>query len=263
MNLGIRDKVALVLASSRGMGFASAMALAEEGMKVAICSRTKSDIKKAAEAIETKTKRPVIWRALDVENRKDARDMVAVVQKEFGGLHVLVTNCGGPPTGKPLEMTDEQWDASVKSTLMVAVNWTRAVAPTMISQRWGRILHITSLAVKQPIDGLILSNTMRAGIAGFAKTMAKELAPHHITVNTLCPGLVMTDRLKALADVRAKAWNCSVDEAMKKMTAEIPVGRFGTPEEFAAVIAFLASERAAYVTGVTLQVDGGAYKGTL
>ena len=263
MNLWIKDKVALVLASSKGMGYATALALAEEGMRVAICARTRADVKKAAETIEAKTKRPVLWRALDVEKRKDARDMMGVILKEFGGLHVLVTNCGGPPPGKPLEMTDEQWDGAAASTLMVAVNWTRVVAPTMISQRWGRIIHITSIAVKQPIDGLILSNTMRAGVAGFSKTMAKELAPHNITVNTLCPGLIMTDRLKNLAEVRAKTWNCSVDEAFKKMTAEIPCGRIGTPEEFAGVVTFLASERASYVTGVTLQVDGGAYRGLI
>lgn len=263
MNLGLKDKVALVLASSKGMGLASALALAEEGMKVAICARTKSDVKKAAAEIEAATKRPVLWRALDVTRRKDARDMVAVVLKEFGGLHVLVTNCGGPPPGKPLEITDAQWDEAVTSTLMVAVNWARAAAPVMVGQRWGRIINITSIAVKQPVDGLILSNTMRAGVAGFAKTLAKELAPHNVTVNTLCPGLVMTDRLRELAGVRAKAWSCSVDEAFKRLTADIPAGRIGTPAEFAAVVAFLASEKASYVTGVTLQVDGGAFKGLL
>jgi 3-oxoacyl-[acyl-carrier protein] reductase len=261
MNLGIRDKTALVLAASKGMGFASAMALAEEGMKVAICARTKKDLEKAASEIESKTKRPVLARALDVEERAAAREMVAAVQKEFGGLHVLVANCGGPPPGKPLEMTDEQWDAAVESTLMVSVNWTRAAAPVMIRQKWGRIIHITSIAVKQPIDSLILSNTMRAGVAGFAKTMSRELAPHGITVNTLCPGMILTDRLRVLADSRAKSGGFTVEEAFQRMTAEIPAGRIGTPEEFAAVVAFLASERAGYVNGALIQVDGGAYRG--
>jgi 3-oxoacyl-[acyl-carrier protein] reductase len=261
MNLGLRDKAALVLASSKGMGFASAMALAEEGMKVAVCARTRAEIERAAAEIRSKTQRPVMARALDVEDRRAAREMVDAVQREFGGLHVLVTNCGGPPPGKPLELSDEQWDGAVGSTLMVSVNWTRAAAPVMIRQRWGRVIHITSIAVKQPIDSLILSNTMRAGVAGFAKTMARELAPHGITVNTLCPGMILTDRLRSLAESRARASGGTADEALQRMTAEIPAGRIGTPEEFAAVVAFLASDRASYVTGTLLQVDGGAYRG--
>ncbi len=263
MDLGLKDKVALVLASSKGMGFASAMALAAEGMKVAMCARTKADLKRAAEAVKAKGRRPVMWRALDVESRRNAREFTAAVAKELGGLHVLVTNCGGPPPGAPSEITDDQWERAAASTLMVAVNWTRAAVPVMTRQRWGRIIHITSLAVKQPIDNLILSNTMRAGVAGFSKTMSRDLARHGVTVNTLCPGLVMTDRLRSLAALRAKAGKISAELALRAMAAEIPAGRIGTPEEFASVVAFLASERASYVTGVTLQVDGGAYRGTL
>jgi 3-oxoacyl-[acyl-carrier protein] reductase len=191
------------------------------------------------------------------------KDKVDAVVREWGAIHVLVTNCGGPPPTRPLETTDAQWRDAVTSTMMVSIDWTRAVAPIMIRQRWGRVINITSLAVKQPIDNLILSNAMRAGVAGFAKTMSRELAPHNITVNTLCPGLIMTDRIRARADLRAKAARISAPLALRAMEGEIPAGRIGTPDEFAAVVAFLAGEGASYVNGVTLQVDGGACRGLL
>lgn len=263
MDLGLKGRVALVLASSKGMGLASAMALAAEGMDVAMCARGEAGLRRAAAAVKKRSRRRVLWKALDVEERANAVDFTGEVVRTLGGLDVLVTNCGGPPPGAPDEISDEQWDRAAKSTLRVAIDWTRAAVPVMKRRRWGRILHITSLAVKQPIDNLILSNTMRAGVAGFAKTMARDLAPHGITVNTLCPGLVLTDRLRSLAALRARAWGVSAAEAMKRMTAEIPAGRIGTPEEFAAVVAFLAGEPASYVTGATLQVDGGACRGLL
>ncbi len=247
MNLGLKGKTAVVLAASKGMGRASAAALAEEGCRVAICARTKADVERTGREIGAE-----IAEAVDVEKRADMRGFLDGVLAKFGAIHVLVTNCGGPPPGRPLELDDTAWARAVESTLMVAINWVRAVAPTMIAQKWGRIVNITSIAVKQPVDTLILSNTMRAGVVGFAKSMAKELAPHGITVNNLCPGLILTDRLKHLGD-----------EHLRRMTAEIPMGRVGTPEEFAAVVAFLAGEPARYVTGATIQVDGGLYRGLL
>jgi 3-oxoacyl-[acyl-carrier protein] reductase len=247
VKLGIEGKVAIVLAASKGMGRASAKALIDEGCRVAICARTKSDVERTGGEIGAE-----MAEAVDVEKRDEMARFVAAVRQRFGGIDILVTNCGGPPPGKPLEFDDAAWDTAVKSTLMVAVNWVRAVAPVMIAQKWGRIINIVSIAAKQPIDTLILSNTMRAGVVGFAKTMARELGPHGITVNSLCPGLILTDRLKRLGE-----------EHIKRMSAEIPVGRVGTPEEFAAAVAFLAGEPARYITGATIQVDGGLCRGLM
>lgn len=263
MDLGLTDKVAVVLASSKGMGRASAELLAREGCRLAICARTRKDIEKAAREIREATGRPVLAEAIDVEDRAAMKRFLDAVLGEYGGVDILVTNCGGPPPGPPLEFTDEDWDAAVTSTLMVAVNWARAVAPVMKKRGWGRILNITSVAVKQPIDGLILSNTMRAGVIGFAKSMSRELASHGITVNNLCPGMILTDRLRALAERRAKDGKTTIDEVFRRMAADIPIGRVGTPEEFAAAVAFLAGEPARYITGATIQVDGGVVRGLL
>ncbi len=261
MKLGIKEKVAVVLAASKGMGRASAEALAEEGCKLAICARTKRDIMLAAEQIGTKHGVEVYADAIDVEKRDQMRKFLAAVQKKYGGIHILVTNCGGPPHGKPLEFDDDEWDGAARSTLMAPINWMRAVAPLMVVQQWGRIVNIVSLAVKQPIDGLVLSNSMRMGVIGFAKTLAKELAPFRVTVNNLLPGLIHTDRLANLAQARAKDAKSTPEEMLKRMAAEIPMGRLGSPDEFAAMVAFLASEKASYVTGTSIQIDGGLYKG--
>lgn len=263
MDLGLDGKTAVVLASSRGMGRATARSLAREGCKVAMCARGAEALEAAAQEIRAETGATILTRSLDVEKRAPMREFVRHVVEEFGTIHVLVANCGGPPFGKAFDLSDDQWDDAVDSTLMVAVNWTREVAPIMIAQKWGRIVHLTSISVKQPIDGLILSNTMRAGVAGFAKTMSRELAPHNVLVNVVCPGLTNTERLKDLAQARAKESRTTPEEVARRMTAEIPLGRIGEPEEIADVVAFLASERASFLTGTTIQVDGGATRGLL
>ncbi|MHC4606169.1 MAG: SDR family oxidoreductase, partial [Planctomycetota bacterium] len=180
-----------------------------------------------------------------------------------GAIDILVVNCGGPPPGAGLDVPPEEWPRAVQSTLLPAIDWTNAVIPVMSKKKWGRIVVIMSISIKQPIDGLILSNTMRAGVAGFAKSISRELAPRGILINVVCPGSHRTDRLQALAEKRAKDAGIPLDEQWKLMAGEIPVGRLGTPEEFGNVVAFLASERASYVTGTTIQVDGGLYRGLL
>ncbi len=263
MDLGLKNKVAVILASSKGLGKASAFSLAREGCNLALCARGGEALKQTADEIRKETGVAVFTRQLDVQNREMMRGFIQEVTEEYGAIHVLVTNSGGPPPGTSRSLGDEEWDEAVQSTLMVAIDWTRAVAPLMIKQEWGRIVHITSISVKQPIDGLILSNTMRVGVVGYAKSVSRELAPHNILVNTLCPGSFHTDRLRALAENRASATGSTAEEAFKHMAADVPLGRIGDAREMGDVVAFLSSERASYMTGTTIQVDGGVYRGMM
>jgi 3-oxoacyl-[acyl-carrier protein] reductase len=185
------------------------------------------------------------------------------VKKEWGPPDILVVNGGGPPPGTALELADDSFEDAAHSTLFSAIHWMRAVVTGMMERGWGRILAIESVSIKSPIDTLALSNTMRAGVAGFAKSLARAAAPRGVTVNVLCPGMIRTDRLKSLAEDRAKKGGTTVEEIFKRMAAEIPAGWIGTPDEFAAAAVFLASEPARYITGTVIQVDGGAYRGLL
>jgi 3-oxoacyl-[acyl-carrier protein] reductase len=263
MDLGLKDRVAVVLAASKGMGFAVASGLAREGCRVAICARRKEPLEEAAKAIEKETGRPVFRRAMDAEKRTSIQPFLAEVKKEWGPPDILVVNGGGPPPGNPIELADDAFEDAAHSTLFSAIHWMRAVVTGMMDRGWGRILAIESVSIKSPIDTLALSNTMRAGVAGFAKSLARAAAPRGVTVNVLCPGMIRTDRLKSLAEDRAKKGNTTVEEIFKRMAAEIPAGRIGTPDEFAAAAVFLASDPARYITGTVIQVDGGAYRGLL
>ena len=259
MDLGLKGKVALVTAASKGMGRACAMQFAAEGARVAICARTEADIKQVADEIRVKHGAEVIAGRADVTNAADVKAFVARTVDTFGGVDILVANAGGPPRGGIEEMTDEQWHAAYEATVVSVVRLIREVLPSMRARKWGRILTIQSVSVKQPVDGLLLSNATRPATAGLMKTLVPELGRDNITFNVVCPGPIMTDRFLG----GAKQAGLLVDQYVQRAGASIPLGRVGTPEEFANVLVFLASERASYVTGVAIQVDGGVVRGIL
>lgn len=259
MDLGLKGKSALVTAASKGMGKACALGLAGEGARVLMCARTEGDLKAAADEVRAKTGAEVVAMAADVTRAADVKALAARAREAFGGVDVLVANCGGPPRGGLEQMTDEQWYGAFEVSLLSVVRLIREVLPSMRERQWGRILTIQSVSVKQPVEGLLLSNAVRPGVAGLTKTLASELGRHNITINVVCPGRIMTDRFLG----GAKPAGLPVDEYVKQSSSEIPLGRIGTPQEFANVVVFLASERASYVTGVALQVDGGLVRGIL
>lgn len=263
MDLGLEGKVAIVAAASKGLGYAVALELAREGADVAICARTAGDLEKAAAEIGQATSRAVFWQALDVTDSVRVQKFVEGVEKRFGRVDICVTNTGGPPAKKFLELSIEEWRAAVDQMLMSAVYFAREVLPRMRKNHWGRFVTITSVAVKQPIDGLLLSNSIRAGVTGLARTLANEFGASGITVNNVCPGYTATERLVELAAKLAADAGVTVEKIYEQWAAGAPVGRVARPEEFAAVVAFLASERASYVNGVTLAVDGGYARGLL
>lgn len=262
MDLGIRDKVAIVAASSKGLGKAIALGLAEEGVKLTICSRGKESLEKTAEEIKAKTTVEVLAVQADVSRIEDIKKIVSETINRYSTVHILVNNAGGPPFGNFLDFSQEDWQKTLDLNLLSTINFTREIIPYMREQKWGRIINITSVAVKQPIDGLILSNTARAGVIGFAKTVSNEFARDNILVNNVCPGRILTDRIIHLAEERAKRDKKNLEDMIYSMEQDIPIGRIGKPEELADLVVFLASERASYVTGTTIQVDGGVVKGT-
>jgi 3-oxoacyl-[acyl-carrier protein] reductase len=253
MDLGIRGKAALVTAASKGMGKATAMGLAAEGVRILMCARTAADIKAAAEEVRATTGVEVVEMTADVTKKEDVERLVKRADEAFGGVDILVANSGGPPRGNLDEMTDEQWYGAFEVATLSVVRLVRGVLPSMKRKRWGRILTIQSVSVKQPVPGLLLSNAVRPGVAGMVKTLSEDLGKHNITINVVCPGKILTDRLLG----GAKQAGLPREEFLQKAGLDIPLGRVGTPEEFANVMVFLASERASYVTGVALQVDGG------
>ena len=257
MDLGLTGKVALVTAASKGMGKASAMGLAAEGARIVMCARTESDLKVAADEIRARTKAEVLAMPADVTRKDDVTALVDHAMTTFGRIDVLVANAGGPPRGYFEDMTDEQWQGAFDVSLLSVVRLVRGVLPSMKAHRWGRILTIQSVSVKQPIPELLLSNAVRPGVAGMMKTLAGQLGKDGITVNTVCPGKIMTDRFLG----GQKLSGLSREEFLARAVEDVPVRRIGTPEEFANVVVFLASERASYVTGVAVQVDGGLVRG--
>jgi len=263
VDLGLKGRIAIVAAASQGLGRAVAEEFAREGCQVAICARTASELERAAAEIGKAHGREVFHQALDVTDAARVSRFVEDVEKKFGRVDICVTNAGGPPAKKFLDITIEEWRTAVELTLMSSVYFAREVLPRMRRNRWGRLITITSVSVKQPIDGLLLSNSIRAGVAGLAKTLANEFGADGITVNNVCPGYTLTERLDELAEKQARIAGVPRNEIFKTWSSEIPIGRLARPEEFASLVAFLASERASSINGTTIAVDGGWVKGLL
>ncbi len=257
MDLGLAGKAALVAAASKGIGRACARALAAEGARVAMCARSAEELARAAAAIRLETGADVLDVAADVRSAEAVRSLVARAVEAFGGLDVLVTNAGGPPPGLFDQMTDADFQAAFELNLLSTVRLIREALPHMRRRGWGRIVNIQSTSIKQPIDGLLLSNAIRPGVAGLSRSLVNEISRQGITINTVCPGRILTDRSRSFLESRAKAAGVPFEEFVRQDTASIPVGRIGQPEEVASMVAFLASERAGYVTGVSVPVDGG------
>src|SRR4051812_8481029 len=253
MDLKIAGRVALVCGSSSGLGRATAKLFAEEGCRVALNGRDDKRLAEATKSISSNGEREVEGFRADVSVPQQAEDLVRKVRERFGSVDILVCNAGGPPAVQFATAQAENWQSALELNLLSTIHLCRAAVPHMKKHQWGRIICITSIAAKQPMTGLILSTTARAGVLGFAKTLADELAAEGITVNTVCPGYVKTERVEDLARQRSKQSKRTTVEEMNSFVADIPVGRMGEPEELAAAVAFLASERASYITGVALQ----------
>jgi len=257
LDLGLRGKVALVAASSKGLGRAIAEELAAEGANLVVCARGEKALHETAESIRKNSGATVVDVAADVSDQSGIDRVAKTAMDKFGKVDILVTNSGGPPSGPFESYTPEAWEGAVRLLLMSAVGLVRALLPGMKERRWGRILNVTSIAVKQPIDGLMLSNSLRAAVTGFARSLANEVAPFNVTVNNILPGYTRTDRIEQLARATSEKSGAPVSDAFAKWEREIPMGRLGEPREFAALVAFLASERASYITGTSIAVDGG------
>jgi len=257
MELGLKGKVALVTASSKGIGFATARVLAKEGMKVVISSRSAANLEKARDLLSSETGAEVVAVKADMTVREDLERLVDTASKKLGGIDVLVYNTGSPKSGTFGELTYADWEEATKLLLLSAVTLTQKVLPHMKGRNWGRLVYITSLTLKQPIANLVLSNTVRLAIAGLSKSLSKELAPHGITSNGIIQGYVRTERMVHLIEERASKAGTSVEEAYKDLVKSIPLGRYGEPEEVGYLVAFIASERGAYLSGGMFNVDGG------
>lgn len=252
METGIKGRIALVAAASQGLGRGSAAALAREGVRVAILSRRQEELDRTAQEIGAE-----LGVVCDLAREDSIAAAVARVQAELGPVDILVNNCGGPPVGTFDSITEEQWVASFQQVFLSALRLTRAVLPGMRARRWGRIINIVSTSVEQPIPGLILSNAFRPALAGWAKTLATEVAADNVLVNCVSPGRILTNRTETVDRSAAERTGKPVETITKERVSVIPLQRYGTTDEFGAMVAFLASERAAYITGSVLRVDGG------
>lgn len=261
MDLGLKGRGVIVAASSQGIGRATAEAFAREGAQVAMCARTEAPLREAADKIRKETGTEVFAEPLDVTDAAQVQHFIEQVAKRFGRIDVCVTNAGGPPAKNFLSISPDEWRKAVDLNFLSVVHLAKAAIPYMQRHRWGRIITITSVTVKQPVAELIMSNAVRAAVVGLVKSLSNEFGKDGILVNNVAPGYTATDRLRELAEVRALAAGTSPEQIYQSWTAEIPVRRLGDPKDIADVILWLASERAAYVTGQTILADGGIYRG--
>jgi 3-oxoacyl-[acyl-carrier protein] reductase len=260
MDLGLSGRTAVVGGSSKGLGKASALALAAEGARVTICARTKADLDEAAAEIREHTGATVLAVQADLNSAEGIREVVAATVERFGGVDVLVTNSGGPAAGKFADLDDEDWRRAFETVTLSFVRFVREVSPHMRKQRWGRIVAIQSSSVKQPVEHIDLSNGTRPGVAGLMKAIMPDLARDNITINLVLPGTFLTSRIHPSLAERSPEVDATVIEQLAPLAEKIPLGRLGEPTELGHLVAFLASERASYITGAVYQVDGGAIK---
>lgn len=260
MDLGLKGKTALILASSKGLGKATAMKFAEEGANVMISSRNEAELEKTAQEIREKTGANVAYKVCNIMDNEQIVELVHETGTKFKTIDILVNNAGGPPAGNFDDFSDKDWTNAFELTLLSVIRTIRAVLPFMRKQKSGRIVNIASSSFKQPIENLTLSNTFRTGIMGLAKSLSQELAKDNILINTVGPGRIATDRLKELDSKIAELKGVDITQITASSEASIPLGRYGTPEEFANVLVFLCSEANTYVTGQAILVDGGLIK---
>jgi len=260
LDLGLKNRVAIVTGSSRGIGKAIAYGLAEEGANITICARNEDKLREVAEEIESSTGTKVLPVQVDLNNKENIESLVEMTVKKFGRLDILVNNTGGPPSLLFQETSEEDWRKTIDSLLISVVNCCREVIPHMKQHKWGRIINMTSFAAKQPAERLILSNSVRAGIFGLTKTLSNELAEFGILVNAVCPGWTITGRVQELAKSTAEKTRKTPEDIITEWSNSIPLKRLAQPNEIANLVVFLASERASYITGAVIQVDGGFIK---
>lgn len=263
MNLGLQDRVAIVAGASRGLGRAIAAELCRERARVVLVARTEGPLRDAAEAIRRETGGHAHHVAADVSDEADVERIIEETTNRWGKIDITVANAGGPPAGSYETITPEQVRRAVEVNLMSTVLLAKAVTPFMKRQQWGRFIALTSVSVKQPLPSLALSNTARAGVVGFVKSMATDLAPHNVLCNCVAPGYMGTERVGDLFAEQAGREGREPRDVRAEIESRIPMGRLGRPEELAALVAFLASERASYITGATIQTDGGFVQGLL
>ncbi len=263
MDLQLTDKVAIIGGASKGLGRACAEVLAQEGVKVAICSRTKADLEKAAQEIRDTTGAEVLVFAGDLDQYQTIRDLITTTVDRFGRLDILVNNSGGPPLARAYNATEEQWAVAVQRSLLFFARMSREALPHLQNQHGGRIINILASTVYQPIPNLALSGATRMGVVAFAKSLADEVGRDGILVNNVCPGSILTERMLSNVTARAKELGITVEEGLAQRAAETAVGRIGEPAELAYLVAFLASGKSSYMTGTTILVDGGLVRSVL
>ncbi len=260
MDLGLKQKNAVITASTKGIGKAVALSLFNEGCNVCISSSNEKNLQAALENFPKNSEQKIIGEVCDLNNPSHLKNLIEKSSATFGSIDILVNNCGGPSAGMFDSLDEEKWNYAYQQVLMSAMRLTKIVLPFMIEKKWGRIINVTSISVKQPIENLILSNTFRTGLTSMMKTLSTQYAKEGITINCVAPGYTLTERIWELAENKAKLTGEKIEEIISKMNEEIPAKRMATPEEIASMITFLASEKAAYITGNTIHIDGGVIR---